>query len=165
MAFRTKRGRPRLVKKEIDKGTPELQQKQRLGLTAEPLDLLLQKKRINARQHAAGRRLRWLYTLVFGSPLLTAGRLDLFEERTLKLDNAAWRQKKELEYQQAICLLKARGYLELIQAVCIFEERAKWFSGAILGHDLKTLPPELKNLEKGLSLLADYFEGSPRRID
>lgn len=161
MGFRSKRGRPRLVKKGIDKGTPELQQKRLQGLTAEPLDLLLEKKRISERQHAAGRRLRWLYTLVFGSPLLTAGKLDLFEERVLKLDNAAWRQKKEHEYQQAISILKWRKCLEAVQSVCIFEERARWFAEITARHD----PAELKHLEKGLSLLADYFDGAPRRID
>lgn len=161
MAFRTKRGRPRLVKKEVDKGTPELQQKRRLGLTSEPLDLLLEKKRLSERQHAAGRRLRWLYTLVFGSPLLSAGKLDLYEERALKLDNAAWRQKKEEEYQQAVAILKQSGCLEAVQAVCIFEEPIRWYDLI----DPVPPPAELPPLERGLALLADYFEGKAPRID
>lgn len=159
MAFRSRRGRPRLVKKDIDKGTPELQQKMKAGLTAEPLDLLLARKLITHQQHAAGRRLRWLYTLVFCTPHVTASSFELFESRTLRLDNASWRAKKEMEYQQAISLLRKHRCLEVVQAVSIFEERSRWFSSLTEKYGLSALPPELKKLNTGLALLAQYFEG------
>lgn len=159
MAFRTRRGRPRLVKKDVDKGTPELQQKRASGATAEPLDLLLARKLISERQHAAGRRLRWLYTLVFGTPHVTASNFDLFEARALRLDNATWRAKKETEYQHAVSLLRKNRCLEVVQAVCIFEERARWFRGITEKYGLAEMPPELKKLNAGLTLLAQFFEG------
>lgn len=159
MAFRSRRGRPRLVKKDSDAGTPELQQKRATGTTAEPLDLLLSRRLISEKQHAAGRRLRWLYTLTFGTPHVTATSFDLFESRTLRLDNTAWRAKKETEYQQAVGILRKHRCLEVVQAVSIFDERSRWFTGITEKYGLSQMPPELKRLSAGLTLLAYFFEG------
>ncbi|MFO1242603.1 MAG: hypothetical protein U1E36_05305 [Rickettsiales bacterium] len=159
MAFRSRRGRPRLVKKDMDQGTPELQEKRASGSTAEPLDLLLARRLITERQHAAGRRLRWLYTLVFGTPHVTAASFDLFESHRLRMDNTSWRAQKEIEYQKAISILKQHRCLETVQAISIFEERRSWFGAVSQKYGLEKMPPELKRLNAGLTVLAQFFEG------
>src|SRR5262249_36923180 len=99
-----KRGRPKLRLVETDKGTEELIAKKALLLTAEPLDICLEKGIITDKEHWAGVHLRWLYSLKFGIHNLTT-RIPYISEFSARADIPAWKEQREREYALAIALL------------------------------------------------------------
>lgn len=121
MAFSTRRGRPRVNSGVPDTGTPELRQKRRHHLTAEPIDLCLEKGIIDDDQHRSGLHLRWLYTLRYGAPALTT--------RYFRDDMGAgaqtceqWRSAREQEYLLATRMLAARRLEQAVVRLAIYNE-------------------------------------------
>lgn len=122
MAFSHKRGRPKkeISKSERDKGTPELQQKRKMSLTTEAVDLLLQQGIITPNQHWCALHYRWLYTLRYGSPTLQS--MDPAYVRGIqhKKEYEEWQQEREAEWQQAQEILLRQGSRRAITNVAIY---------------------------------------------
>ena len=123
MGFSRKRGRPKTQQAKKDYGTPQLRAKKNLGITTEPLDLCLSKKLISTEEHEAGIRLRWLYTLRFGSPDISAYRFEPPSSSMHRDDNSEWRKERNLEYDNALNELEKYNAKRIIMNICIFNQR------------------------------------------
>lgn len=113
------RGRPKLHRPHHDQGTPELQAKRRLALTAETVDQLLDHDIITQDQHWCAVHFRWLYTLRYGAPTpyITA----LIEEaRNVAEDDPEWRAAREAEYHEAATLLHRSRVLGEVMDILLY---------------------------------------------
>lgn len=162
MAFSSRRGRPRANSGVPDTGTPELRQKRRHCLTAEPIDLCLEKGIIDGDQHRSGLHLRWLYTLRYGAPALTT--------RYYRDDMAAaaqtceqWRSAREQEYLLATRLLASRRLEHVVLRLAIYNELPAFLNPSLqqqawvqpaLAERLDTLRQQLAD---GLDLLVRHW--------
>ncbi len=160
MAFSTQRGRPRNALPHIDVGTPELRLKHALRLTAEPIDLSLEKKLITAEQHWCGLHLRWLYTLRYGAPNLTTYYTDRAQSGSPAIDDPLWRAQREREYMEASHRLKSSRYYERVMRLCVHNELPAFLSPALTAR-AKTNPALARELihthtqlRNGLDVLA-----------
>lgn len=131
MAFTTRRGRPRAPVVLQDLGTPELRLKHALGLTAEPIDLCLERGLISNEQHWCGLHLRWLYTLRYGAPSVTTRYVDRHGPSPAPEETVAWRVEREAEYTAASALLKQHRRYEAVMRLCVFNESPAFLSRAL----------------------------------
>ncbi|MFM9889754.1 MAG: hypothetical protein ACKVOE_03785 [Rickettsiales bacterium] len=127
MAFTTRRGRPAKSPETHDYGTPELRFKHAHGLTAEPIDVCLERDLISRAQHRSGLHLRWLYTLRYGAPSLTTRYADA-SCRDGPADDGQWRSLREREYHEASRLLKAHRCYEPVMRLAVFNETPSFLS-------------------------------------
>ena len=165
MAFTTQRGRPRKEPHpETDIGTPELRLKHALRLTAEPIDLLLEKSIITPRQHWCGLHLRWLYTLRYGAPSITTRYADREAPQAAMPTDENWRAMREREYLEATDLLKRERHCNSVMRVAVFNEQP-----ASLNHSMMlkasshpalraALSAQNTHLRDGLELLARHWQ-------
>lgn len=167
MAFSTLRGRPRQQPAPAtDPGTPELRLKHALGLTAEPIDLCLEKQLITTDQHWCGLHLRWLYTLRYGAPSLTTRYADKDTTTGPLQEDLTWRAMRELEYNEAVRALKAARSYECVMRLAVFNEHPAFLNQRLRERawKQKALATELNRLHsqlrEGLELLVQHW---PRR--
>lgn len=153
--FRSRRGRPRArqaIHNEPDPGTPELLTKRRYHLTTEPIDLCLNRKLIDETQHRNALRFRWLYTIRFGAPGVSAfdyaraAGKDLFVE-----DDPAWRAAREQDYRNACDLLRKLGAHRLVFHCVIYNEPPDFLDLSRLAQGMHQ-PNALHSMEKQLQL-------------
>ncbi len=144
MTFRSRRGRPKKALPGKDYGTPELQLKRRLGVTAEILDVLLRQGAINGAEHRAGLHFRWLYTLKYGAcgPHVADIRGD--GPATPRQDPPGWRSAREEEYNNAALLLTRHNSFSDVLAACVCEEPPP-------------TPTALLRVQNGLNLLSENW--------
>jgi hypothetical protein len=164
MTFTSQRGRPRKTLPELDAGTPELRLKHALGLTLEPIDLCREKLIITPEQHWCGLHLRWLYTLRYGVPSLTARYTDRnYAPPPIEYDDPTWRALREKEYREAIRLLKNENHYEGVMRLVVYNEvpnflNARLQNAARTNHDLQMeLEKTRTRLCIGLDLLANQW--------
>ena len=121
MAFSKRRGRPKKINhNSYDKGTIELIEKRKSNLTTEPLDLCFQRGLINEQQHNAGMRLRWLYTLKFGAPTISAYSPDNLGGHSCKYEDNGWMKRRQNEYHLIIELLERNKARKIVMDICVF---------------------------------------------
>ena len=168
MAFSTLRGRPRKPCNDNDPGTPELRLKHALRLTAEPIDLCLEKKLITPSQHWSGLHLRWLYTLRYGAPSLTIFYADSpSPARGALQEDPAWRALREKEYAEAVMLLKTQRRYECTLRLCVYNESPAFLDARLLRQaaNQPALATRLlqahAELREGLRLLAHHWQRRP----
>ena len=114
-----KRGRPKIKKSRFDKGTKELRQKKALEITTHPLDYCLKHKIITYKQYLSGMKLRWLYTLKYGSPTIQSKQLtEVFF--TPKEYDQKWLMEKQKLYHETTSELNKVKLASIIADVCIF---------------------------------------------
>lgn len=159
MAFTTRRGRPAKPRDSHDPGTPEFRFKHAHGLTAEPIDLCLERQLISAPQHRSGLHLRWLYTLRYGAPSLTTRYVDAMGRGAIA-DDPAWRSLREREYREASRLLKTHHLYEPVMRLAVYNETPA-FLNATLRHrawsdadSANRLHAAHQEVQMGLELLA-----------
>lgn len=165
MAFSTQRGRPRKPMNDNDPGTPELRLKHALRLTAEPIDLCLEKNLITREMHWCGLHLRWLYTLRYGAPSLTRNYADGTDQSRPppSEDDPTWRTMREQEYHEAIAMLKANRRYECVMRLAIFNEHPAFLNPALRARLLQepALAHQLafahNHLREGLTLLTQHW--------
>jgi hypothetical protein len=121
MAFSSRRGRPPRATEAVDKGTPELRQKHRRGLTQEPIDRCLAQQLIDAQQHRAALHLRWLHTVRYGAPVLTTHYQDHVQTTGDTLPET-WRAAREEEYREAQRVLHQWHALDAVLRVVVYHE-------------------------------------------
>lgn len=131
MAFSTQRGRPRKSTSGVDLGTPELIYKRAHALTAEAIDLCLERGIITQAQHWCAIHLRWLYTLRYGAPGVRAVDPTHLRGIEIKQDDPQWREEREREYQDAIALLQAQRCLDIALSICIYNERPSYLNATM----------------------------------
>lgn len=126
-AFMPSRGRGRPKKAPVpsqDTGTPELIFKRAYDETAEAIDLCRARNLITDEQHRAGMHLRWLHTIRFGAPGVSAYDLTRASGAELRAANdLLWHRAREEEYQDAIELLRTVKRLDDVMGVCVYNER------------------------------------------
>ena len=165
MAFSTQRGRPRKPLNDNDVGTPELRLKHALRLTAEPIDLCLEKRLITEQQHWCGLHLRWLYTLRYGAPKLTTIYVDPHEPGSAPLrEDEDWRAMREREYGLATDLLKTQRRYECVMRLAVYNERPAFLDQTLYERALHE-PPLAQELSRmhlrlrdGLELLVKHWQ-------
>jgi hypothetical protein len=129
MAFSSLRGRPRKTAPPLrDVGTPELRLKHALNLTAEPIDLCLERALITPEQHRSGIHLRWLYTLRYGAPSLSTHYGDRGGTPEAAVHDPQWRSMREQEYLDACRLLRAHRRYECVLRLCVYNEYPSFLS-------------------------------------
>ena len=122
MVLSQRRGRPKKQHEGKDCGTPELMAKRSHGLTAETLDICLKRDIITTDEHWAGIHFRWLYTLCFGAPGISALDISYLGGRSLKTENQDWQKQREQEYAAAIAYLRAQNSKSLVMNICLFNQ-------------------------------------------
>ena len=168
MAFSTVRGRPRKPAQTHDLGTPELRLKHALRVTAEPIDLCLEKQMITPQQHWCGLHLRWLYTLRYGAPSLTTHYTDRDHPASTPMaEDPGWRSMREREYHEAAVMLRARNRYECVMRLCVFNERPAFLSSALREkafhqpHLAERMSHAQAQLREGLDLLVLHWRRHP----
>jgi hypothetical protein len=164
MAFSTLRGRPPRAKLDNnDHGTPELQFKRALGITAEPIDMCRERKLITSDQHWCSLHLRWLYTLRYGAPVITTRYADKDAQCGIQEDKNEWRSLREREYHRAIAELKRHARYEPVMRICVFNELPSFLHRPLIERGLRdpALGHELEKahsrLTEGLDLLVNQW--------
>lgn len=153
-----KRGRPKSkIYDSSDLGTPELIYKKITQSTKEPLDLYLEHSIITPNQHWCGIHLRWLYTLRYGIPGISAVDTTHLGGRETKTDDTQWREAREKEYLEAVEDLKTFGLSRITLAVCVHNEPLAGTTCLRRVHETKTnrqAADEFFHLIAGLGLLS-----------
>lgn len=160
MGFSQKRGRPRLNKDKKDLGTIELRNKKIYDITTEALDLCLKKSIITQEQHEAAMRLRWLYTLRFGAPDISAYNPENIGKSCFRQDNELWLSARHYEYKLALKELDRTRTKKIVMNICIFNIRPAFLNHKQTKIDIKiakTNHDQLTKLCEGLELLSDLF--------
>jgi len=130
LSFSRRRGRPKNNRPMLDTGTPETVMKRLQGITAEALDLCLEKGIITQQQHWCGMHLRWLYTLRYGVPSVRATNLSDIENHESKssdYEDPLWRAAREKEYNDAVNMLTKSGYSLLLINLCVYNDLPRLF--------------------------------------
>lgn len=121
--FSSRRGRPRSERPSVDLGTPELILKRAYGETAETLDLCLERNIITDSQHRCGMHFRWLYTLRYGAPDISARDFTHIPAPLISSDDPEWRHTREAEFGHAADHLRQTGHYHVIMRYCVYNER------------------------------------------
>lgn len=164
MSFPTRRGRPPKPRLERDNGTPELQQKRALGLTAEAIDQCLERRIITREEHWAGLHYRWLYTVRYGAPSISSHWWRLSDDsRGPRSDHAGWRTAREQEYAEARSLLAKHQRYEPVMQIAVYNDIPAFLRPDLLQSALSS-PALLARIEaerlafsEGLRLLARHW--------
>ena len=159
--FSTRRGRPAKARPTTDYGTPELIFKRAYGHTAEAIDLCRERGLITADHHWCGLHLRWLYTLRYGAPNVSATDLTRIDGYAMAApdDTAQWRCAREAEFAHAVLLLRAHRRYDMVMRVCVFNERPAFLSQARLREAFERpalahrITQDIAQLTEGLDLL------------
>lgn len=163
--LRSARGRPRSAIKASpdaeDLGTPELILKRSLRLTAEPIDVCLERALISAEEHRAALHFRWLHTLRYGAAGVSSrcwlephGR-DLAAAQT---EDSHWRAQREQDYHRAITELAAQGHDALLIPCLIHNEWPRFLKSC--GHTLpisSSAERDLTRFQTAIAHLAKHF--------
>ncbi|MCE3233456.1 MAG: hypothetical protein K0R98_1713 [Rickettsiaceae bacterium] len=157
MGFSRKRGRPCAPREKTDKGTKELQEKRARNHTIEPLDLCLKKQIIESSEHEAGIRLRWLYTLRFGAPDISAYQPEMRGKSCFHADDEEWLHARHLEYKNALVELEKIGAKRVVINICIFNQRAAFLLPATADtthYQLRLRHATFRKFKDGMEVLA-----------
>lgn len=124
MSFSRKRGRPsNNTSRGTDLGTPELIKKRAYTVTAEPIDICLEKGIISSEQHWCAIHLRWLYTLRYGVPSVKSLDPTHLGGRELSPDSPEWRREREKEYHEALEVIASQALVRLLLEICVYNQR------------------------------------------
>lgn len=158
------RGRPRKTQPAgKDCGTPELMMKRAQGVTAETLDVCLERGLITQQQHWCGIHLRWLHTLRHGAPSLRALDPAHLRGHAPRSEENDWRSQREQEYRDAIQALTPSGHIALVLNVCIYNDRPSFLTPSCNEEQAERALTMLMGLSKGLDILVHLWNRAPRR--
>jgi len=164
MGFTSKRGRPKgqgaaKGREEKDLGTAELQAKRAKGLTREPIDICKDKEIISPEQYSSALHFRWLYTLRFGAPGVSAINLDAYYGREIGTNDEAWQAEREKEYAMAVEKLRQAGALKIVMNITVFNHMPRFLKQVALFSESQARQNtlELTKFRDGLDVLAKLF--------
>lgn len=166
MAFTSRRGRPPRTPEPMDKGTPELRQKHRRGLTQEPIDHCLSQQLIDTHQHRAALHLRWLHTVRYGAPVLTT----LYQDRIRTSAEAfpeTWRASREEEYRNALVMLRHWHASDIVLRVAVYHEIPAFMNATLRQRAwqepalAQALEAQHTRFRSGLQALCEHWRNAP----
>lgn len=159
LTFPRKRGRPKSTRPTVDTGTPELVMKRLMGVTAEALDLCLERGIITNEQHWCGIHLRWLYTLRHGVPSVRAIDPTHLGGNESKMDDPEWREAREKEYHEAMKKLHRSKHAQLLLDICIYNHRPNFLSlhKPVSIKKAEALSALIEGLREGLDILINEW--------
>jgi hypothetical protein len=165
MGFTTRRGRPKTkeVKLEViserDLGTPELCMHRAFNQTKEVLDICIEKRIITEDEHRAAVHFRWLYTIRFGAPNISALDINKGEGRDIREESEIWRAKREREYSMAVEKLRSEGSLKMIMNIAIFNHSPRFLTGVNSHRTAQIIQNkrELAKFREGLKTLVSLW--------
>ena len=161
MRFTTRRGRPKSEKSDkIDRGTIQLQQKVGAGHTKEAIDICYDREIINQPEYRAALHFRWLYTVRFGAPDVSAVDLDGYMGKDVsQYTDDFWHEQREKEYAMATERLRSDGALKIIMNVVIFNYFPRFLTGinATSPSQVAQNEKEIIKLSEGLAELAELW--------
>jgi hypothetical protein len=158
-----RRGRPKFDQPSTETGTPELIFKRAHQETAEAIDVCLERNILNAEQHWCGLHLRWLHTIRFGAPGVSAFDLTRIDGYDMGIDDPKWRHARETEYQNAIKLLLASQRFDQVMSVCVYNERPLYLKRAWMQHAFgdrqmaQRIHTDITKLREGLDVLVAHW--------
>lgn len=162
-----RRGRPRVLRPAVDRGTPELQRKHAAGATRDPLDICLERGLISADQHWCGVHLCWLHCLRFGVPQVQA--MDFTEPRgrSLRAENPRWQKAREDEYRAVMQLLEQSEARQAVLDLCIYRLRPAFLdiqAGRPTAQRLANYADAVERIQEGLAILCLHWgrRGEPK---
>jgi hypothetical protein len=158
MGFSRKRGRPSIDREKNDIGTKELREKVAKNFTIEPLDLCLKKSLINTDEHKTGIRLRWLYTLRFGSPGISAYHPENIGQSCFRSDNDLWLSARYSEYENMLSALEKINSKRIVMNICIFNQRVPFLTAPnknATSYELRIRYAQYKKFKDGVECLVD----------
>jgi hypothetical protein len=167
MSFTSKRGRPLAANKlkVIEGGRQEsLDANQRkLRINREPIDIYYDKGLIDDSAHWAGLHFRWLYTLKFGAPGISAIDIDRENGRAPALHDPLWQEEREKEYAMAVEKLRNLGALKIVLNIAVFGHFPKYMQiGRPTRKDYtRNNLNEVLKLREGLEVLASHWGKKP----
>lgn len=152
----SRRGRPKNINKSIDFGTKELRKKRSKLETMEPIDVCLRKSLISISQHKSAIKLRWLYTLKFGAPSISAIDHCMGVGRCVsKHIDEKFLQDMQMLYAEGLQILDAYGARRIVMNICVFNEMPTFLHNPTS----EVAHCELQDLQNGLEALSKIFYG------
>src|SRR5690606_7255651 len=118
------------------------------AITAEPVDFCLQRGILSDAQHKAGRRLAWLYRLLYGKPWVTAIAIDDSDFGKKPEDSEAWLTKRQQEWHAALHALTQHQLQHSVLDICVYQQMPNYFYGEI---PTRTGRQQITQLQEGLS--------------
>ncbi|MDX1974438.1 MAG: hypothetical protein SFT92_02055 [Rickettsiales bacterium] len=160
LRFPRRRGRPKQARPRRDLGTPELMAKRLRGETSEALDLCLARGIITERQHWCGVHLRWLYTIRYGAPGVRAVDPSHMGGRETRLDDPAWRNARDDEYNEAMRVLTQSGLALILLNLCVHNERPRFLTMTqkITKARATEIERQIELIQSGLDRLAKLWK-------
>ena len=168
MKFTSKRGRPAAYghltvieggKNGEGQKTTHLHKR----VNREPIDICHEKGLISDNQHWAALHFRWLYTLRFGAPGISASQLDKLGAQGPKIVDSKWHEEREREYAMAVEKLRKAGALKIVLNLAIFGHFPRCMTmGKIARKDfIRHNLNEVLKLREGLDILASHWGKKP----
>ena len=169
MKFTTRRGRPPANNTGftiIEGGKkpapidPPVKPKSRIN--REPIDICHEKGIINDDQHWAAIHFRWLYTLRFGAPGISAIDFDRLAAGPKQINDPDWQEEREREYAMAIEKLRKCGALKTVLNLAVFNHFPRYMPMGRINHKTydRHNQNEVLKLREGLDILAEHWERS-----
>lgn len=167
MSFTTKRGRPITGKtanlRVIEGGKPNSKDqaisRPKLKIAREAIDIYHEKGLINDGEHRCAIHFRWLYTIKFGAPGISAVNLDSQDYQQRNPDQK-WQEEREKEYAMAVEKLRNCGALKIVLNIAVFGLMPKYMQPGRLsrGEYIRHNFTEVLKLREGLDILAKHWE-------
>lgn len=172
MGFTSKRGRPAAKASLTVIEGGKIQEKPRNNrplviVTSEPIDICYKKGLISADEHRAALHFRWLYTLKFGAPDISAVEYDKFTLSGSRIQDPEWQELREREYAMAVEKLRSSGALKIVLNIAVFG----YMPGFLITSRLNKRCfganySEVQKLKEGLDLLVRHWHynnsGNPK---
>ena len=160
-----KRGRPRLNRPAVDRGTPELQYKRLMAspddpaLSTSPIDVLKARKIISDEAHSAAVYFAALRKIVFGKA--HPGAIDLTAVSAFSGADEPDRADAEIKYRDACNAVKAisRASLDALENLVVHERWPCW----MVARTKAQQPRDYHKFTLGLAALLGWYKGSMRR--
>ena len=170
MRFSSRKGRPKVkedngesrdykVRDCKDLGTPELCLRRAFNLTTEALDICRDRKILSEAQHNAALHFRWLYTIRFGAPNISAFDINKGLGRDIRFESDDWRMRREREYSMAVEKLRARGALKIVMNIAIFNHQPRFLTGVSCHETAQAIQnsKDLAKFREGLRVLVSLW--------
>lgn len=162
MGFSTKRGRPKKTENNVeekDLGTIELRIKRLKNLTKEPIDLIKEKGLTSEPQYIAAMHFRWLYTIRFGAPGVSAMNLEDNKGRNNNDNDEEWQAEREKEYSMAVEKLRQGGALKTVMNIVVFNSQPRFIGPHknLMKAQLIQNALELAKFREGLEILVKLW--------
>lgn len=162
MGFSSKRGRPASSSLKVIEGGKQIKsaesKKPRMHITREPIDICQKKGLITSEEHWAAIHFRWLYTIKFGAPGISALEYDKMNAHGPKITDPLWQEMREREYAMAVEKLRKSGALKIVLNIAVFGYLPGFLSHS--GSNRRYMNnnySEITKLREGLDLLVKHW--------